>query len=66
MKVWTDGCEMGQYESLPITDTPDDRNTDEDEEGMKDDSSAAWEQGDETGQEENWEMQPSSSSSLAD
>ena len=54
----------GQYESLPITDTPDDRSTDEDEEGVKDDSSAAWEQ--ETRQaKRKLEMQPSSSSSLA-
>ena len=54
----------GHYESLPITDTPDDRSTDEDEEGLKDDSSAASEQ--ETRQaKRKLEMQPSSSSSLA-
>ena len=54
----------GQYENLPITDTPDDHHSDDDEEGMKDDSSAAWEQ--EIRQvKRKLEMQPSSSSSLA-
>ena len=54
----------GQYESLPMIDTPDNHNTDEDEDGVKYDSSAAWEQ--ETRQvKRKLEMQPSSSSSLA-
>ena len=46
--------QKGQYESLPITDTPDDHDTDEDEEGVKDDSSAAWEQETRQVNRENW------------
>ena len=33
----------GQYESLPMNDTPDDDDTDEGDEELKDESSAAWE-----------------------
>ena len=54
----------GQYESLPMIDTPDADDTYEDDEGLKADSSAAWEH--ETRQvKRKLEMQPSSSSSLA-
>ena len=54
----------GQYESLPMIDTPDDDDTDEDDEGLQDDSSAAWEH--ETRQaKRKLELQPSSLSILA-
>ena len=53
-----------QYENLPMDATPDEENTEDEAEGLEDDSSAAWEY--EIRQvKRNLEMQPSSSSSLA-
>ena len=54
----------GQYEDLPTDDLPDEEQTDDEPEGLEDDSSAAWEH--ETRQvKSKLEMQTSSSSSLA-
>ena len=43
MKVWMDGCARGQYEDLPTDAPPDEDHTDDEPEGLEDDSSAAWE-----------------------
>ena len=62
--MWTDGCAQEKCEDVPTDDPPDEDETDDEPEGLEDDSSAAWEH--ETRQvERKLEMQTSLSSSLA-